>query len=180
MAKVAFTKLGLKPNIEVKTFTYNDQEIEVKQYLPIQEKLELVGDVVNSVLATDSNKFSNLMKLNMFLSLHIVFKYTNVTFTEKQKEDLPKLYDLMQCNGLIPKVIANMEESEYHMLLDYMERIREDRLKYKQTAAAVLQSIISDLPANAEAAAQIVDNFNPEQYQNVVDFARAANGGRDI
>ena len=73
-----------------------------------------------------------------------------------------------------------MEESEYSMLLDYMEKIREDRLKYKQTAAAVLQSIIGDLPANAEAAAQIVDNFNPEQYQNVVDFARAANGGRDI
>jgi hypothetical protein len=30
MAKLTFTKLGLKPNKDFKTFIYNNQEIEVK------------------------------------------------------------------------------------------------------------------------------------------------------
>ena len=35
MAKVSFTKLGLSKNQEVKIVEYNEQNIEVKQYLPI-------------------------------------------------------------------------------------------------------------------------------------------------
>ena len=177
MAKTTFASLKLTLDKGVNEFEFNDHKIEVKKYLSIEDKIDLVQIALQQ---SEENGIYNEALLDMFFNLYIVFLYTNISFTDKQKEDLPKLYDLMQCNGLIPKVIANMEESEYHMLLDYMERIREDRLKYKQTAAAVLQSIISDLPANAEAAAQIVNNFNPEQYQNVVDFARAANGGRDI
>ena len=177
MAKTTFASLKLTLDKGVNEFKFNDHKIEVKKYLPIEDKIDLVQIALQQ---SEENGIYNEALLDMFFNLYIVFLYTNISFTDKQKEDLPKLYDLMQCNGLIPKVIANMEESEYHMLLDYMGRIREDRLKYKQTAAAVIQSIISDLPASAEAAAQIVDNFNPEQYQNVIDFARAANGGRDI
>ena len=47
MAKVAFSKLGVKTNQEVKTITWNDQTIEVKQYLPVNNKLELASRVIN-------------------------------------------------------------------------------------------------------------------------------------
>ena len=47
MAKVPFTKLGLTKNTEVKNFTWKDQIIEVKQYLPIQDKLSLIAAVLN-------------------------------------------------------------------------------------------------------------------------------------
>jgi hypothetical protein len=39
MAKVAFNKLGLKMNQETKNIVFNGQSIEIKQYLPINEKL---------------------------------------------------------------------------------------------------------------------------------------------
>lgn len=48
MAKVAFTKLGLKKKDEVKNVDLNGTIIEVKQYLPINDKLELIGKVLNS------------------------------------------------------------------------------------------------------------------------------------
>jgi len=54
------------------------------------------------------------------------------------------------------------------------------KLKYENSAAAVFRKFVTDLPAAAAAAAEIVDNFNPEQYNAVRDFAIAANGGRDI
>jgi hypothetical protein len=46
MAKISFSKLGLSKNTEIKNFEYNGQNIEVKQYLPIQDKLKLIGDVI--------------------------------------------------------------------------------------------------------------------------------------
>ena len=58
MAKIAFSKLGIKkPNEEVKTIIFNENEIEVKQYLPIQEKLRIIGDAINNSM--DGNKFYN-------------------------------------------------------------------------------------------------------------------------
>jgi len=35
MAKISFTKLKLTKKNETKTLKYNNEEIEVKQYLPI-------------------------------------------------------------------------------------------------------------------------------------------------
>ena len=175
--KPTFASLKLTLNKEVNEVTFQEKTIEVKKYLPIEDKIDLVQIALQM---SEEEGIYNEALLDMYFNLYIVFLYTNIQFTDKQKEDLPKLYDLMQCNGLIPLVIANMEESEYTMLLDYMERIREDRLKYKQTAAAVIQSLIQDLPRNAEAAAEIVENFDPDKYQAVKDFALAANGGRPI
>jgi len=61
-----------------------------------------------------------------------------------------------------------------------MEEVQDKIYKYKNSAAGVLKHIVTDLPKNAAAAKEIVDSFDPSQYQAVVDFATAANGGRNI
>ena len=81
MAKVAFTKLGLKRKDEVKTVNVNNNVIEVKQYLSINDKLEMIGRIINQ--SADANNFSNPVKLDMFTSLEIVFTYTNLSFGSK-------------------------------------------------------------------------------------------------
>ena len=84
MAKVSLTKLGLKVNQEIKTIEFNEQIIEIKQYLPVNDKLELISNVIN--LAHDENNFSNPVKVSVFTTLEIMYAYTNINFTEKQKE----------------------------------------------------------------------------------------------
>ena len=42
MAKLAFTKLSLSKNQEVKIVEFNSQDIEVKQYLPVNDKFEVI------------------------------------------------------------------------------------------------------------------------------------------
>ena len=37
MAKVAFSKLGIKENKDVNTIVFNDIEIEIKKYLSIED-----------------------------------------------------------------------------------------------------------------------------------------------
>ena len=47
MAKVSFSKLNLNKNTEVSTFEWGDQIIEVKDYLPIGDKLHLISEIIN-------------------------------------------------------------------------------------------------------------------------------------
>ena len=51
MAKIAFTKLGLKVDKENEIINWNDQEIEIKQYLPVNEKLELISRIINNSIS---------------------------------------------------------------------------------------------------------------------------------
>ena len=98
MAKVSFNKLGLKKIEEVATIEHNEQIIEIKQYLPVQQKLELLSKVITQ--AADSSKFYNPGQLQVFFSLELIQAYTNISFTEKQKEDFCKTFDLLEENGM--------------------------------------------------------------------------------
>ena len=114
------------------------------------------------------------------LNLQLISSLIYLSFTDKQKENEAKIYDTLACNGFFDKFFEVLPESEYEDLMDYIEDIMEDTLTYKNTAGAVLQSVIQDLPKNAQAAADIVKSFDPNQYQAVINFATAANGGRNI
>lgn len=145
MAKVSFTKLGLKKNEEVGILHINEQDIEVKQYLPINEKLELISSVINS--AADENNFSNPVKENVFLTLEILYHYTNINFTDKQKEDPVKLYDLVVSSGLVNKVTDLIPEEELDEVINGVAQSVKAIYTYKNSALGILESINQDYSA---------------------------------
>ena len=142
MAKVAFTKLGLKINQEVKNITINEQTIEVKQYLPINDKLLLITDALNS--SSGGDNYINWIKYDMFMDLGIVEKYTNISFTEKQKEDFLKLYDILNSNSVIAAVVAAIPERECNELREGARRIAQEIYDYKTSALGILETISTD------------------------------------
>ena len=142
MAKVSLTKLGLKINQEIKTIEFNEQIIEVKQYLPVNNKLELISNVIN--LAHDENNFSNPVKVNVFTTLEIMYAYTNINFTEKQKEDPTKLYDMLISSGLICEVINAIPEVEYHEIICGVEDSINAIYTYRNSVMGILDAISTD------------------------------------
>ncbi len=177
MTKISYASLKLKINTDVKKISFNDSDIEVLQYLPIEEKISLISIVLQN--AYEDNIY-NPIKLEMLFHLYLVFEYTNLTFTDKQKENLFKLYDIIKSSKLLDKILEAIPEEEYQMLFDYLEDIVKNKTKLNRSAVGLVQSFISDLPKQANAAMDIVNHFDKEKYQNVIDFAKAANGGRDI
>ena len=145
MAKVSFTKLGLKKNEEVGILHINEQDIEVKQYLPINEKLELISSVINS--AADENNFSNPVKENVFLTLEILYHYTNINFTDKQKEDPVKLYDLVVSSGLVNKVTDLIPEEELDEVINGVAQSVKAIYTYRNSVLGILESISQDYSA---------------------------------
>lgn len=142
MAKVSFTKLGLSKNQDVKNIQWGDCTIEVKQYLPINEKLILISNVLNN--SHDDNNFANPVKVNVYMALEIMFAYTNINFTEKQKEDVTKLYDLFDGSGLLAAVIDAIPAVEYKILMEGIHSTIDAFYNYRNSIMGILDTLKTD------------------------------------
>ena len=177
MTKVSYAGLKLKTDTTVKSFSYEDKRIEVLQYLPIKDKYDLI---MVALQKSKEGDIYNPIKYDMYFHLNIVYLYTNLYFTDKQKEDEEKIFDTLVSSGMLENIISNMAEDEFKDLWDKMNEYMESELKYSTTAAALIKNIITDLPTQAQAAMDIVNQFDPDKFAAVRDFAKAANGGREI
>ena len=170
MAKVSFTKLGLKKKEEIKNITINDQVIEVKQYLPISDKINIITNVIEK--SADDNNFANPVKVEVFANLEIIYAYTNISFTDKQKENPTKLYDLLEENGIIAEVIAAIPENEYALLLGWIDETIEAFYTYRNSVMGIMEQISADysnLSLDAtEIQQKLADPQNLELLKNVM------------
>ena len=142
MSRVPFSKLNLKKNDKVQVVTINGLEVEVKQYLPVAEKLELIANVLNN--SADDNNFANPVKTYVLSHLEIIYAYTNLSFTDKQKEDPAKLYDILETNGIIDSIILAMPPSEYDNLIEDITSTIDAYYKYKNSTLGILEAATTD------------------------------------
>lgn len=168
MAKIGFTKLSLKRKNEIKTITINNNQIEIKQYLPVNEKLDLIARVING--AHDQNNFPNPIKIEVIGTLEMIMAYTNISFTEKQKEDIPKLYDLLEENGVIKDIISQIPEDEYNFIIDGINKTVDAVYTYNNSVLGILESVSQDysnLDFDIEKIQQAISN--PENLELLKD-----------
>lgn len=166
MANVTFSKLGLKKKEEVKKIIFNEQEIEVKQYLPIQDKLNVMFNAISKT--EDENRFFNPVKLECYCTLEIIYAYTNIKFTDKQLEDEGKLFDLMEENDLINLIFSAIPEDETDFIMDSCEKAAEAIYTYNNSAFGILEAIV----AQKDSLSLDLNNFietiqNPETKENI-------------
>lgn len=168
--------------ISIKDFksviTIGDKEVEVKQYIPIEQKINLIQIALQQ--SGDENGFINDILFDAYFNLYVVFFYSNLEFTDDQKENALNTYDILQSNGLIGEIEAGIPKHEFDELLEFAGTYLEETRKYRVSTVAVINSIINQLPQQMEQVGEIINNFDPTKYQAVIDFATAANGGRNI
>ena len=168
MAKVSFTKLGLTKPQGFVELCLNEQIIEVKSYLPVNEKLELISNVIN--LSADDNNFANPVKVMVYSTLEIIEAYTNISFTDKQKENPTKLYDLFEGNGVTGMIFNAIPEDELIMLEKAIEDSIEAIYKYKNSAMGIMEAISTDYSNLNFEATDIQEKLsNPENMEFLKD-----------
>ena len=166
--KPTFAKMGLKLNTNAVNISIGDQQIEVKQYLPINDKLVLISNVINQ--AADENNFANPIKLDVFAALEIVFSYTNITFTDKQKEDLIKLYDILESNNVFNTVISAIPEAEYKSIVEGIDACAHAIYTYRNSALGIIEAIGQDYTSLGEEASDIQQKLaDPENLKFLKD-----------
>ena len=176
MAKVPFSKLDVKLNsretiVNHETSKGENVQFEVKNYLPIKEKMELVSRIINQ--STDDNGFYNPMRVKLYTTLEVVYAYTNLTFTPKQKEDPFKLYDLLVSTGLYDNITnyicrEDLEELE-GSIWDTIKSIYD----YKNSVMGILDDISTDYSnLNLDASeihSKLADPENMALLRQVLD-----------
>lgn len=142
MANITFESLGIKANQEVKHITFNDCDIEVIKYLPIQKRLELISEVLNNALSEDTEGFYNPVKLTVFTAIAAVEAYTNIEFTEEEKEEIPYIYDLLESSGLLRVIIEKgIGDMEYNDLLIQIEVCMRAITNFNNSFYGVIKNI---------------------------------------
>lgn len=173
MAKVPFSKLGLKVNSDVTVITFNDYDIEVNRYLPFKEKTELASNIIN--YSVDDNGFYNPLKVKLYMVLEVVYAYTNLTFTPKMKEDPFKLYDAIVSSGLFEQIVHAIDPSDWATIQKDVWDTIENIYNYRNSAMGILEMISTDysnLQLNAE---DITDKLlNPESLSTLKALAPLA------
>lgn len=146
MAKVPFSKLQAKVNNQTTTVVcYNlaNEEVcyEVRQYLSFAEKLDLVSKIINQSI--DDNGFYNPMRVKFNMVLEVVYAYTNLSFTDKMKEDPFKLYDIFISTGIFDKVIEVIENDWDEIQKSVWSSI-DNIYKYRNSVMGILENVVAD------------------------------------
>ena len=85
--------------------------------------------------------------------------YTNLSFTDKQKEDLVKLYDIMESNGIFDTVIAAIPKVEYKSIIEGVQDCSNAIYTYRNSALGIMDSIAQDYSNLEFDAAAIQKNI---------------------
>lgn len=174
MSKLAFSKLNLKKNIKTTSIIINDVEVEVKLELPIEDKESIIELVTQNSMEYN---FINPLKSEKFFHLYFVMKCTNLSFTDKQREDESALYDLLEMNGVIDSVIGATPEL-YEDLISYCKSYIDKFEGYKNSMHGILGAIISDIPENMDQALKMLDGLDLSKVSETLQLV-TLNGGND-
>ena len=142
MAKVAFSKLGLKKTEEVEVIEWNEQKIEVKQYLPIEDKLDMIANIINQ--SADYNGYYNPARIYIFTILEMIDYYTNISLTEKQKADVFKTFDLFVNSGLSAAIFDKINPYEYNQIKSWVHELINSIYVYKNSVVGIMDTIKED------------------------------------
>lgn len=172
-----YSDLGLEITSTVKQVKLgNGVVINVKQYLPISDKISLINIALENSICGDG--YYDPVLLEMLFNVYVVFTYSDLEFTDEEKGEIGKIYDEMLSNGYIDRILNAIPENEYNELLGYLEEKRAAAERYKGSLADAIQNLMTNLPKNAEAAQKIIDEFDENKYANVINFAKAVNNGK--
>ena len=171
--KIGLTKLGLKKNTNLIPLEWGDQVIQIREYLPIEDKIGVIERIVNQSL--DDNNFANPVRIMINTVLEVIFAYTiNINFTDKQKEDRLGLYDLLVSSGLW-KAIENKlaEVGELNIIQNTVREVIDEIYKYKNSTLGILQAVSEDysnLELNINKLQEEISNpENAKLLKNVID-----------
>ena len=143
MAQVTYTKLGLKPNFdEIAIIHCGNEQIEVKQFLPLEKKLEVLTSIINNSI--DERGFYNTARIDFNIKMEMLYAYTNIKFTDKQKENPMKLYDNFIASGLMKQIWNLIPEDDRDWFEKHTNASIVSIMNYRNSVYGILDSLQTD------------------------------------
>lgn len=170
------TALVNEGDLEKQIVLANGAVLNVKQYLPIEKKYDLIQGAVTK---SRSNGVVDPVQLEHFFNVFVAVMYTDIDFMESELTS-GQMYDVLTLSGVLQQIIDNIPKEEYDSLFNLLDDTVTLDLKVATSFAGFVNTVIPNLPEYATAFVKALNDFDVSKYQNVVKFAEAANGSRPI
>lgn len=170
METIKFSDLNLSLVEDITEVNINGQYIKVKQYLPVEKQIEIISNVLRN--SADDNNFANPTKVEVFFNLELIYAYTNLEFSEDEKENPTILYDILESNDIISKIIDAIPSIQYADLLERTMTTIENYYKHTNSALGILEQISTDykgLDLDAEKIKEKIDGPSLDLVKDIVE-----------
>lgn len=143
--------------------------IDVKSYLPIQDKIQLIDTVIDESIELwyGHLRFNEINRYLIF-TREVLSAYTNLTWSDDRDVRMLE-YDMLKTSGLLEKTIGFFE-AEYgvcnsllNMQINY---VLEDN-KIEAQLAKLIESGIEKLDVVADKAQQALENLNLDELEGI-------------
>ena len=142
MAKLAFSKLNKIKSKEEVEVSIGEYTALVKQYLPLEEKIDLMVAVLDQAGADEG--YFNMVKLKVYYTIEMIKAYTNITFTDKQLAEATKLYDAIILNDIQNKIFDRIPAEESSYVWNAIVGMAKAITDYNRSFAGMLRTISED------------------------------------
>lgn len=172
MSNIEFKSLNLKRNDSIRVIKINDDEIEVKQYLPIEDKIDLVQIALQQA---ETDFGYNTMLVDVYFYLYIVYFYSNIQFTDEEKAQPLELFDILSSNDVISAVAAAIPSEEFEDIKEYIDTQFEMNTKFKSSSLYLLNILIDKIK-------EATKYLNENDYEKILNGIKAnfIENGNDV
>ena len=169
MAKVSFSSLKLKVKEDIEEIYIGDKKVEVKTYISTEEFNDMIQAVVEQ--ATTSTIYNDFLG-NCILADSIVMTHTNLSFTDAQKSDLLKLFDILKTNGVMNAILDAIGSEEMDRILKAYELVVTEYKKYTYSVKGLTDQILQFAPKSANDIAEQLKDFDVDKYSQIMEMAK--------
>lgn len=159
-----FSELNLSIKDEIKTVRIGDNVIEVKQYLSLEKKIDIISLAIQQSLG---GTVQNTMAFESYLDLFIIMNYTNIDFSDC--EDYGVLYDILESNDIINFILSAIPQIEYNSIKEHAFGMSAKYERYSNSLGKVISNLIDFSKAISENIEEVTQD--EEKMQTIKDIA---------
>ena len=161
-------KISYQDKIENKEITYDGQTFNVRSWIPMEDKLALIGNIINASI--DDNTFYNPARLHIFYVMNMVKEYTDIDFKEM---NIMCAYDLLDVSGLWDIIEKYIDENEINFIKQNIKETITNIYAYKNSVLGMIDAMnqkSEDLKVDGEALQKVIgDPENLTLVKQILD-----------
>lgn len=149
-------KISYQDKIENKEITYDGQTFNVRSWIPMEDKLALIGNIINASI--DDNTFYNPARLHIFYIMNMVKEYTDIDFKDM---NIMYAYDLLDVSGLWDIIEKYIDENEINFIKQNIKETITNIYAYKNSVLGMIDAMnqkSEDLKVDGEALQKVIGN----------------------
>ena len=161
-------KISYQDKIENKEITYDGQTFNVRSWIPMEDKLALIGNIINASI--DDNTFYNPARLHIFYIMNMVKEYTDIDFKDM---NIMYAYDLLDVSGLWDIIEKYIDENEINFIKQNIKETITNIYAYKNSVLGIIDAMnqkSEDLKVDGEALQKVIgDPENLTLVKQILD-----------